>query len=200
MTIFSNLGPSPTNLYFTGTSTVTATGGFCIVGAEILDSFLCGRKTNETWLALPFTPKKNSHATLLQAAIGLLNGTNQFKLALFNDHNGTPGTALVTVTVMDAPAAGTCCELVTAKLGTPGIALTANTQYRLVAMTDDANAPDFEGIWALTNFAFVAAHTISIDGEAEAGYISERRCLSRRRKRDCPLARISQEKSRTGPS
>jgi hypothetical protein len=166
VTIFSNLGPSSANLFFTGTSLETALGGFCIVGADPADIFLCGRKPTETWLAMPFTPKKNSHATLLQAAIGLLAGTNQFKLALFNDDKGTPGTALATVTVTDAPAARTCCKLVTANLGTPGIAVTANTQYWLVATTDDVNARDFEGIWAFTNFAFVASHTISIDGEA----------------------------------
>jgi hypothetical protein len=59
--------------------------------------------------------------------------------------------------------AHTCCELVTANLGTPGIALTTNTQYWLVAMTDDINAPDFEGVWAFTNFAFVVARDIQLE-------------------------------------
>jgi hypothetical protein len=170
VTIFSNLGPSSTNLYFTGASFETALGGFCIVGAEGADPDACGRKVSETWLALPFTPKQNSHATVLQAAIGLLVGTNQFKLALFSDDKGTPGTALATVTVTDAPPAHTCCELVTGKLATPGIALKANTQYWLVAITDDVNAPSFEGLWAFTNFAFVAVHDFSaVDGEVSWG-------------------------------
>jgi hypothetical protein len=105
--------------------------------------------------------------------ISLVAGTNQFQLALFNDDNATPGTAVATVTVKDAPPAGsnedglpapTCCQLVTGKLAIPGIALTANTQYWLVAMSDDVNAPSFEGIWAFSNFAFVASAGVA-DGE-----------------------------------
>ena len=168
VTIFSNLGPSSTDLYFTGTS-ITAFNGDCIIGASKPQEHFCGRHTGETWLAMPFTPQKNSHATTLQAAVGVFDGTNQFELALFNDDHGTPGTALATVTVTDAPPApakgGTCCDLATAVLGSPGIALTANTQYWVVAKTDDVNAPDFEGIWAFTNFAFVGAHDLQPDGQ-----------------------------------
>jgi len=118
---------------------------------------------------MPFTPKQNSHATMLQAAIGLFAGTNQFELGLFTDENGVPGTSLATVTVTDAPPADSCCKLVSANLGTPGITLTANTQYWVVAKTDDVDAPDFEGIWAFTNFAFVAVHSFQPNGEAAWG-------------------------------
>jgi hypothetical protein len=166
VTIFSNLGPSSTNLYFTG----APDNGDCIVGADKLASpSPCGRKATETWLAMPFTPAKNSHATMLQAAVGFFDGTNQFELALFNDDNGVPGTALATVTVTDAPLApangGVCCGLATASLGSPGIALTANTQYWVVAKTDDVNAPDFEGIWAFSNSDFVAFHQREPNGQ-----------------------------------
>jgi hypothetical protein len=90
------------------------------------------------------------------AAVGVFNGTNQFLLALFNDNHGTPGTALATVTVTDAPPQNTCCKLATASLGTPGIALTAGKRYWVVAKTDDVNAPDFSGIWAFSNNGKVA--------------------------------------------
>jgi hypothetical protein len=132
VTIFSNLGPSSTDLFFTGESTVALNGG-CILGAVHPSPNCEGEHAVETWLAMPFTPKQNSHATELQAAVGVFNGTNQFLLALFNDNNGTPGTALATVTVTDAPPQNTCCKLATASLGTPGIALTAGKRYWVVA-------------------------------------------------------------------
>ena len=125
ITILSNLGPSNTDLYFTGTSIVTLNEG-CIVGTVKLDINFCGRHRAETWLAMPFTPKQNSHATVLQAAVGVFGGTNQFLLALLNDDNGISGTALATVTVTDAPPANTCCKLATANLGTPGIGLNSS--------------------------------------------------------------------------
>jgi hypothetical protein len=155
ITIFSNLGPSSTDLFFTGESTVALNGG-CILGAQHPFPSCEGEHAVETWLAMPFTPKQNSHATELQAAVGVFNGTNQFQLALFNDNNGTPGTALVTVTVTDAPPSNTCCKLATANLGTPGVALTAGKKYWVVAKTDDVDAPDFSGIWAFSNDGKVA--------------------------------------------
>jgi hypothetical protein len=164
VTIFSNLGPSSINLFFTGDSVVALNGG-CIIGADKLDSNFCGRHATETWLAMPFTPKQNSHATILQAAVGLFEGTNQFQLALFNDHNAAPGTALATVTVTDAPPANTCCQLVAGQLGTPGVALAAGTQYWVVAKTDDVNAPDFSGIWAFANSGLVSVHDLQPDGQ-----------------------------------
>ena len=122
ITILSNLRPSNTDPYFTDTSIVTLNGG-CIVGTVKLDINFCGRHRGETWLAMPFTPKQNSHATLLQAAVGVFDGTNQFLLTLFNDGNGILGTALATVTATDAPPSNTCCKVATANLGTPGIGL-----------------------------------------------------------------------------
>lgn len=166
VTIFSNLGPTSTDLFFTGTSIVALNGG-CIIGADKLDSNFCGRHTGETWLAMPFTPKQNSHATALQAAVGVFEGTNQFLLALFDDNNGTPGSALATAAVTDAPPSNTCCKLATANLSTPGIALTAGTRYWVVAQTDDINAPDFSGIWAFANSGLVAVHQLQANGQPE---------------------------------
>src|ERR1700751_2801267 len=61
ITIFSNLGPSNTDLFFTGESTVALNGG-CILGAEKPFPNCEGEHAVETWLAMPFTPKQNSHA------------------------------------------------------------------------------------------------------------------------------------------
>lgn len=159
ITLFSNLGPSSTDLYFTGQSIIGDSNGGCIVGAVRLDFNFCG--TTDTWLAMPFTPKQNSHATELQTAVAVFEGTNQFLLALFNDNNGIPGTALATVSVTDAPPLNTCCKLATASLGTPGIALTAGKRYWVVAKTDDVNAPDFAGVWAFANSGIVAVHGLT---------------------------------------
>ena len=164
VTIFSNLGPSSTDLFFTGESTVALNGG-CILGAVHPSPNCEGEHAVETWLAMPFTPKQNSHATELQAAVGVLKGTNQFLLALFSDNNGTPGTALATVTVTDAPPSNTCCKLATANLASPGIALTAGKRYWVVAKTDDVNAPDFSGIWAFSNNGIVVVGGPQANGQ-----------------------------------
>jgi hypothetical protein len=164
VTIFSNLGPSSTDLFFTGESTVALNGG-CILGAVHPAPTCEGEHAVETWLAMPFTPKQNSHATELEAAVGVLKGTNQFLLALFNDNNGTPGKALATVTVTDAPPQNTCCKLATASLASPGIALTAGKRYWVVAKTDDVDAPDFAGIWAFSNNGIVAVGGPQVNGQ-----------------------------------
>ena len=165
VTLFSNLGPSATNEYYD-------LNGYCVTGNN---QSTCG--TTEQWIAMPFTPAQNSHATMIQAAIGILGGTNQFQLALFNDVGGAPGASLKTVEVHNAPTFGTCCTLVTASLGTPGVALTAGTQYWVVGMADDVHAPTFSGAWAFTNFANVGINSAQggwssfQDTGAEAGAV-----------------------------
>ena len=57
ITMMQSLGPSNTDLCFTGTSIVTLNGG-CVVGTAKLDVNFCGRHRGETWLAMPFTPKQ----------------------------------------------------------------------------------------------------------------------------------------------
>ena len=155
VTIFSNLGPSKTDLFFTGQTNLALNGG-CILGAERPFPNCEGQHALETWRAMPFTPKQNSRATQIQAAVGVVNGINQFLLALFDDNNGVPGTALATVTVTDAPPSNICCNLATANLASPGIALTAGKQYWVVVQTDDVDAPNFEGIWAFSNNGIIA--------------------------------------------
>ncbi len=165
VTLFSNLGPSTTNEYYD-------TNGYCVTGNN---QSTCG--TTEQWIAMPFTPAKASHATELQAAIQYFAGSNALQLSLYNDVSGAPGTSLKTVEAHNAPAAGTCCMLVSVSLGTPGISLTADTQYWVVASADDTHAPTFSGYWAFTNFANVAYNpaqagwTTFQDDGAEAGAV-----------------------------
>lgn len=153
VTIFSNLGPSATNEY-------DDAFGYCVTGNN---QSSCG--TTEQWIAMPFTPTKASHATLIEAAIQYYAGTNALQLSLYNDVNGAPGTSLKTVEVRNAPASGTCCTLVAASLGTPGVALTAATQYWVVATADDTRAATFSGYWATAN-AYLAYNP------AQAGWTS----------------------------
>ena len=141
VTIFSNLGPSSTDEY-------NDTDGYCVAGASPTGPEC---STDEQWIGLPFTPAKNSHATILEVAVGVFAGTNGFELSLYNDVSGVPGTPLATINVHDAPTFGTCCTLVSANLGSPGVALTAGTQYWVVARSNDTEAPTFTGAWALAN-------------------------------------------------
>jgi len=154
VTIFSNLGPTTTNEYDNA-------NGYCVTGNNQSG---CG--TTEQWIAMPFTPAKASHATQIQIAIQYFSGTNALQVSLYNDAGGAPGTSLKTVEAFNAPAAGTCCMLVNANLGTPGVSLTAGTQYWVVASADDTRAPTFSGYWAFTNFANVAYNP------AQAGWIT----------------------------
>jgi hypothetical protein len=144
VTLYSNLGPTTTNEYYD-------TNGYCVTGNN---QSTCG--TSEQWIATPFTPAKASHATQIQVALQYFSGTNEFQVSLYNDVGGAPGTSLKTVEGKNAPTAGTCCTLVNVSLGTPGVSLTAATQYWVVVSADDTHAPTFSAYWAFTNFANVA--------------------------------------------
>lgn len=141
--IYSNIGPTSTDAYYDA-------NGYCVTGNA---QSSCG--SNEQWIAAPFTPTRAAHATILEVPIQYFAGTNEFQLSVYNDAAGAPGTSLETVEVTNAPAAGTCCTMVFANLGSPGVALTANTQYWVVATADDARAANFSGYWAFAN-AFIA--------------------------------------------
>lgn len=137
--IFSNLGPTTTNLY-------NATFGYCVTGNS---QFSCG--STEQWMAQPFTPRANSHVETIAASLQYLGGTNKVVLALYNDVGGAPGTALASQEVGNVPAAGTCCRMVGVNFGAPGVAVTGGTQYWVVASADDTSAATFAGYWGVTN-------------------------------------------------
>ncbi len=112
----------------------------------------------EIWLALPFKAKANLHAKTLAAAIAYTSGTKKVNLGLYSDDAGLPGTLLPDGqgSTTDIPTSGQCCELARVTLPGPGVALTAGTQYWLVASPDNIEAPDFKGIWQVSSLAVSA--------------------------------------------
>lgn len=137
--IFTNLGPTKTNYY-----NITA-GGYYVTGPTNTVG------ASEQAIALPFTPKGNSHVTQLQAAIGYISGTSLVNLALYSDASGVVGTLLAQGTSTKIPTSGACCQVVSVNI--PSTAVTAGTQYWIVASSDDVNGPDLASVWQPTNTA-----------------------------------------------
>ncbi len=112
----------------------------------------------ESWLALPFTPTADVHAKTLATAIGYVSGTKSVNLGIYSDNGGMVGTLLPggQGSTTEIPNDGDCCDLTTVTLAGAGVSLAKGTQYWLVASPDNANAPDFEGFWHLSNLALSA--------------------------------------------
>lgn len=140
VTIFTNLGTTLLNSRYNPYSSHYVTGPSAPDFAE-------------NWLALPFTPRADTHAKSLAAAIGYIKGTKKVNLGIYSDSGGSVGTLLPggQGSTTDIPTSGDCCQLTKVNLPGEGAALAAGTQYWLVASTDDVNAPDFEGAWADAN-------------------------------------------------
>lgn len=137
-TIYSNLGPSGTDLY-------NDTSGYDVTGPNN------SLAISEQWIALPFTPKVAGHVTLLQAAIGWETGAKRINLGLYSDNAGVVGTLIAGGHSINIPTFGTCCTLV--QVGIASTAVTLGTKYWIVATSDDTNAPDFTGVWQSSNSA-----------------------------------------------
>jgi hypothetical protein len=140
-TIFSNLGPTSTNFY-------NDTTGYYVLGPNN-SVFL-----PEQGIGVPFIPAANSHVEQLQLAVGWISGTSLVKVGLYSDNGGTVGTLLSGGHSSTIPAFGTCCQLVTVNI--KSTAVTAGTQYWIVATSDDTNAPDFTGVFQASNNAIIA--------------------------------------------
>lgn len=137
--IFSNLGPTATDV-FSGFAVAEISGQDAADGSEV-------------WAALPFTAKVNCYATRLAAAIQHVSGDMKVNLSLYSDNAGTVGTLLPngqagTTSIPEYPS---CCSLTEVRLPGSGVTLAANTQYWLVASTDDVHDPSFEGFWFAAN-------------------------------------------------
>ena len=139
ITIFSNFGPTPTNLYN------VVSGGYYVSGPLAIDN------PTDQWIAIPFTNKVADHATQIQAAIGYTSGTKKVILGLYTDNAGAVGTLLAQASTTRIPNTATCCQV--AQVNITPTALSAATQYWIVASTDDVAAPDFEGIFQPSNSA-----------------------------------------------
>jgi hypothetical protein len=103
-------------------------------------------------VAIPFTPKVDSHVLQVQAAVQYLgSGANQVDLSVWGDFNGVPSGLLAgPVTVTNLPAAGTCCALAVANF--PSFAVSAGTKYWIVAgVPPSGTGSDFQGEWAFVH-------------------------------------------------
>jgi hypothetical protein len=134
VTIFTNLG-SATDRYL-----ASAFNGSVVAGRD-------STSQPEIWQALPFTPRRDVHATTLAAAIGWISGTRKVDLSLYSDSGGTVGTPLPGAqgSTTDIPDAGACCEVARVKFAQP-VALSSGVQYWCVASPDET-AEDFTGLW-----------------------------------------------------
>lgn len=93
-TIFSNLGPSPSNLY---------TDWYFYV--DILQ-----------FPGMAFTPAANAHVSQVQVAVERFAGPKEMWVWIFPDSAGFPGTTALAgpVLVTKMPVGGTCCGLAVA--------------------------------------------------------------------------------------
>ncbi len=141
-TIYSNLGPTASNSYFDES-------GYYVLGPN--NSVGDG----EQWIATPFTPASNAHVSEISAAVGWISGEKAFFLGLYSDDgSGDVGTLIAQGETNKLPVFGTCCE--TANVSITSSAVTAGTQYWIVAQTDDTNAPAFTGVFMSSNSSTIA--------------------------------------------
>jgi len=148
--IFSNLGPS--------------TGAYS-ADAWLLTGPLSSAGGSQ-FIAMPFTPKADSHVQQLRAAVQYNgSGANQVNLSLYSDAGGIPGSRLAgPITVTNLPTYFTCCATAVATLHT-SVAVTAGTQYWVVADTPTSGTgSDFNGVWG-----FVPPSKVLVGAEENEG-------------------------------
>jgi hypothetical protein len=143
--IFNDLGPRAVYPPY------AAGGGLYVAGDQAAIGI-------ELWQAVPFTPKVATHAITLAAAIGYQSGAKKVNLGIYSDNEGLVGTLLPggQGSTTDIPTLGVCCDLARVTLTGQGVALTAGTQYWLVASPDDVAAPTFQGLWQMSYRAAAA--------------------------------------------
>jgi hypothetical protein len=149
--IFTNLNKSLTDTY-------NGFDGWTISGPN--------SSGGTSFIALPFIPKSNSHAVQIRVPVHYVgSGANQVNLSLYTDADGAPGTLLAgPVTVSNLALWGTCCTLTTASF--PPVALTAGTQYWIVADTPlTGTGSDFYGTWD-----FIAPNLFLMAGDRGDGW------------------------------
>jgi hypothetical protein len=150
-TIYTDFGPTTTDYY-------NDTTGYYVLGPDnsVGDP--------EQAIGLPFTPRADSHVTQLQAAIGYISGTSVVEIGLYSDASGTPGTLLASGRSTKIPDFGACCTVVTVTIAST--AVTAGTQYWIVASSDNTHAPDFTGVWQASNLYNISGN------ESESGWFT----------------------------
>lgn len=132
--IYSNLGESQTDLYDDADS-------WAVFGPNNSQNHV------PFFIALPFTPKSNSHISQVRAAVQYAFGANQVNLSIYGDSSGVPGGLLAgPVTVRNLPEFGTCCLLAVANFSPVEVA--GGMQYWVVADTPlSGTGSDLQGFW-----------------------------------------------------
>lgn len=151
-TIYTNLG-TKTDLYLDN-------DGWSLTG---FNSY--GGSSSAYSIALPFTPKANSHVSQVRAAVQYYgSGANQVNFSIYGDANGAPGTLLAgPVTVTNLPGFGTCCTLAVANF-TP-LAVTGGTRYWVVADAPlTGTGSDFVGVWDWVSKIILFGGTNGVNG------------------------------------
>jgi hypothetical protein len=134
-TIYSSLGTDPDYLY------------------NYIDTWLVSGPNSlaglADFIAMRFTPPKNSHVSEVRVAV-LYDGAgaDQVNLSIHADSKGHPGKLLAgPVTVTNLPKAFTCCQLAVANFDSVPVA--GGTRYWVVADTPKTGrGSDFLGEWA----------------------------------------------------
>jgi hypothetical protein len=125
ISIAKNLGP-------TGNSYVID-NGWLVTGAS--DPTFGGPFS----VGIQFRPTVNCHATILTAAITYFEGTKNLRLGIYSSNLGAVGTLIQDGATTNIPNFGTCCTLSKVTLSGGGAALTAGTDYFLVATAGSAD-------------------------------------------------------------
>lgn len=125
ITIAKNLGP-------TG-NTYVIDNGWLVTGAS--DPTFGGPDS----IGIQFRPSVNCHAVTLQAAITYFEGTKNLRLGIYTSNAGAVGTLIQDGATTTIPNFGSCCTLAKVTLSGGGAALTAGTDYFLVATAGSAD-------------------------------------------------------------
>lgn len=130
--IYSNLGPFSTDTY-------NPTIGFYLLGPSSFFGF-----SQST--ALPFTPKNNSTVLQVRVPIQWYNdgSADSAQVSIYSDNGGVPGSVLAGPFQIKPPAGFSCCQLTIVTIS-PGLAVSAGTQYWVEA---DGNS-SFDGLWLI---------------------------------------------------
>jgi hypothetical protein len=151
VSIFDNIGTAyPKGTYW-------CCEGYTITGPTALTSF------PEFWEAAAFTPSADHTVTVVQVAVGFVEGTNGLVLSINDDASGVPGTAIKTWSLSGLPNFGSCCVVQMKK--DSGIAVKAGTQYWIVLKTNSKES----NTWAAWN----VNDTDQVDPAPTAFYCSD---------------------------
>jgi hypothetical protein len=90
-------------------------------------------------VGIQFRPSVTCHAKTLQAAITYFEGTKNLRLGIYTSNAGAVGTLIQDGATTTIPNFGTCCTLAKVTLSGLGAALTAGTDYFLVATAGSAD-------------------------------------------------------------